>query len=465
MLENLRTGAWLTRERLLAYPAILLILSLAAALALIATSHAGIDAFGRPLGTDFSGIFTAGREVAQGHPAQPYDVAAFRDDQARLFGASKDFYVWFYPPYFLGLAGILGHLPYLAALTLWQAMTLPLYLAAVLRALGPTKLPIRPVIIAALAFPAVFINMMHGQNGFLTAALLGGGLTLLERRPLLAGLCFALLAYKPQFGFLLVPALLAGRHWRAAAGAAAALAGISLATLAAFGAAPWQGFFAQLDFTRVVLEQGAAGFAKIESPFAAVRLLGGGLNLAYAAQGAASFALFVAVLLVWRSAADFRLKAAALMSASLVATPHVFDYDMAILAPALAFAVSYGLDKGFGPFEKSGLALVWIAPLLARPLAETVVLPLGPIAVLLFFSGLLRRAWDEQAKRATIIECLPSAEHRDYACAALPAAASPTPDMPEKTPADSDQEIPKSTSSFVSNSGNLLFTIEHGIFC
>jgi alpha-1,2-mannosyltransferase len=427
MLEHLRTGAWLTRERLRVYPVLLLILFGAAVLALIATSHAGIDAFGRPLGTDFSAIFTAGREADQGHSARPYDVAAFRADQTGLFGPSDGFYLWLYPPYFLALAALLGLLPYLAALALWQAATLLLYLAATLRALRPAELPIRPVLVAALAFPAGFINLMHGQNGFLTAALLGGGLTLLERRPSLAGVAFALLAYKPQFGLLLVPALVAGGYWRTCAAAAATLAGMTLAALAAFGFAPWRGFLTHLGVTRLMLEQGGAGFAKDQSPFSAVRLLGGGVDLAYAAQAALGCGALVALILIWRSAADFRLKAAALLAASLMATPHVFDYDLAILAPALAFAVSYGLDKGFGPFEKSGLALVWIAPLLARPLAGAACVPLGSLAVLLFFIGLSRRAWAGPARTAGCVE-LSATEERIGGPNSLPAASR----LPEK---------------------------------
>jgi hypothetical protein len=274
--------------------------------------------------------------------------------------------------------------------------------------LRPAKLPMRPVLVACLAFPAVFINLLHGQNGFLSAALLGGGLILLRRRPLLAGLCFALLAYKPQFGFLLVPALLAGGYWRAAGAAAAALAVMTLATLAAFGTAPWQEFFAHLDFTRLVVEQGAAGFAKNESPFAAVRLLGGGAEWAYGAQAAVGGALLVTLVLLWRSAADFRLKAAALMAASLIATPQAFDYDMAILAPALAFAVCYGWEKGFGPFEKTGLALIWIAPLLARPLASAAHLPLGPLAILTFFVGVVWRAANAKRRDSGVAEHLSS---------------------------------------------------------
>jgi hypothetical protein len=70
---------------------------------------------------------------------------------------------------------------------------------------------------------AVFINAVGGQNNTWTAALFGGGLSLLERRPLLAGGLLGLLIYKPQFGLLIPVALLAGRHWRASKGVAVSL--------------------------------------------------------------------------------------------------------------------------------------------------------------------------------------------------------------------------------------------------
>lgn len=392
MLEILRTGGWLTRQRLLTYPAILLALFTIAGIALLATSHAGRDAYGRPLGTDFSAVWTAGREVNRGQPARPYDVAAYRSDQEKLFGASDEFYIWPYPPYSLAVASILAHLPYAAAFLLWQGIMLALYLGVVFAALRQARVATSAVLIAALAYPAVFINLMHGQNGFLTAALLGGALIFLSDRPLLAGLGFALLAYKPHFALLIVPALLAGGRWRTMAAAVTGLAIMTLASLFAFGAAPWHGFFADLSFTRAMLEQGAAGFAKLQSPFASLRLLGGGVAFAYAVQGIVSAVLLIVIALLWRSAADFRLKAAALLAASLIATPYGFDYDMVVLGPALAFAVSYGLEKGFRAYEKSGLALVWIAPLFARPVAGALLIPLGPLVIALFLGGLILRA-------------------------------------------------------------------------
>jgi alpha-1,2-mannosyltransferase len=66
-------------------------------------------------------------------------------------------------------------------------------------------------LLLALAFPAVFINLGHGHNGFLPVALLAAAQVQFDRRPVLAGVLFACLAYKPQFG-LLIPLMLARRR-------------------------------------------------------------------------------------------------------------------------------------------------------------------------------------------------------------------------------------------------------------
>jgi alpha-1,2-mannosyltransferase len=409
MFQTLRTGAWLTRQRLRVYPALLLAAFVIAGLALAATARHGTDVFGHPLGADFTEVWTAGHAVNQGDPARPYDLAAYKRDQDRLFGASDGFYIWPYPPFFLAIAAALALCPYGLAFAVWQGSTLALYLAAIFRALRPARLPARQTLLAALAFPVVFINLTHGQNGFLTAGLLGGALILLPGRPIAAGLCFALLAYKPHLGLLIVPALVAGGCWRTLATGAVGLAAMTLASLAAFGTAPWRGFFAHLDFSRAMLEAGAAGFGKFVSPFAAIRLAGGSVAFAYAGQAVVTASLLAAVIVVWRSKADFRLKAATLIAANLAATPYVFDYDLAVLGAALAFALSYGIDKGFRAYEKSGLALIWIAPLLARPLASGLFVPIGPPVILLFVAGLVLRARADASSPEHPTETLPKA--------------------------------------------------------
>jgi alpha-1,2-mannosyltransferase len=400
MREELVTGAWLTPERMRFYPAMVLILLSVAAALLVLSAKGERDVFGRPLGTDFSEIWIAGVEAGQGHPAQPYDNAAHFAAQKAHFGLD-DPYVWPYPPFFLALAAALALLPYLAALALWQLGTLTAFLVCTFGALRPLRLPFAPTLVAALGFPAVFINLAHGQNGFLTAALLAGGLLLVAQRPLLAGMVFALLAYKPHLGLVLPLALIAAGAWRALATASLGVAAMTLATIAAFGIQTWQGFVAGLGFTRtIILEEGALGYEKVQSLFAALRLLGCTLPIAYAAQATLSAGVIAGLLCVWRSEADHRLKAATLIVAALLVTPYVLDYDLVVLAPALAFALSYGLDKGFDPYEKSALALVWAMPLLARPLGG-LGLPLGAFVMLGCFAGLVRRALrDAAAARA-----------------------------------------------------------------
>ena len=395
MMKALANGDWLSIERMRRVCAIMLTLYALCFAALYATSNGRVDAFDRPLGTDFSEVWVAGVFVNEGHPELPFDNAAHEARQREFFTPTSGFFGWCYPPYFLALAALFALLPYWLALLTWQFSTLPLYLAAV-RARLPRD---GTVMLAALAYPAVFINFGHGHNGFLSAGLLGGGLLLLERRPVLAGLCLGLLAYKPQFGIVVPIALIAGGHWRCAAAAAATVAAMTLGTWAAFGTQTWVAFFDSLAFTRqVVIEQGSTGWHKLQSAFSATRMLGGSIAAAYAVQAAVTLACMAAIALLWRSKADMRLKAGAAMVAALLSTPYCIDYDMMLLGPALALAVSHGMERGFAPYEKSALAFVWMMPLLARNVALLTYVPLGVLTMAAFLALLLARALPAPAR-------------------------------------------------------------------
>ncbi len=366
-------GAWLTEARIRSYSLIMIALTIVTYGAILATAHGKLDWSGKPVGTDFSQVWIAGQSVLAGHPADPFDPVRHAAAQAAVFGQPDAFYGWHYPPYFLAVAALAATMPYLVALAVWQGSTFAFYIAVMHRILpGGTAL------LAAAAFPAVFVNLGHGHNGFLTAGLLGGALLSLGTRPVLAGVLFALVAYKPQFGVVVPVALLAGGYWRTIAAAAATLAVMTAATLDVFGPAPWAAFQDSAGFTRtVVLEQGNTGWEKIQSVFAAVRLWGGTVTMAYAVQAAASLAALGCVFWLWRRRADMRLRGAALLAAALLVTPYCLDYDLMILGPAIAFLASYGLECGFRDGEKLTLALAWVAPLLARPAAAHLLLPLG----------------------------------------------------------------------------------------
>jgi hypothetical protein len=387
--QGLRSGRWLTAARARGYSLILLGLGAIAVAGWIGLSDGLIDRNGKPIGTDFSNVYAAGKLTWLGRPAEAYQPALQHAEEKAVFGGREvPFYGWHYPPFFFAVAFAVAVFPYAWGLALWVAASLAAYLAA-MRAILP-----RPeTLLIATAFPAVFVNVGHGQNGFLTAALLGGALQLLDRRPWLAGVLIGCLAYKPQFGVLIPVALLAGARWRTIAAAAAAVAVLVALSFATLGGGVWHAFAESMNFTQtVVLEQGGTGWEKIQSIFSAARMWGAGVQLAYAAQIALALTLAASLAWLWRSDAAFELKAAGLATASLLATPYVLDYDLVVLAVAIAFFARHGLSEGFHDYEISLLAAAWIVPLLTRPLAGVTGVPLGLLVLLTFYAFTLRRA-------------------------------------------------------------------------
>ncbi len=387
--QHVRTGDWLTAERRRIYALIVLGLVAVVSVAWVAMSHGMVDRMGSPIGTDFTNVYAAGIQTLQGTAAGAYDPATQHTAEQTIFaGRDVPFYGWHYPPFFLIVAAGLAMLPYGWALLAWMAVTLPAY-AAVVRAIVPRG----ETVLLALAFPAVFVNLGHGQNGFLTAALLGGALLVLDRRPIVAGILIGLLAYKPQFGILIPLVLLATLRWTVIAAAVATVAVEIAATFVLFGRDVWTAFAGSAAFTReVVLEAGGTGWQKIQSIFSAVRSWGGTVEMAYAAQAVLALALAASLIWLWRSRADFNLKAAALALACLLATPYVLDYDLVVVAVAIAFLVRHGLAEGFRDYEISALAAGWVAPLVTRWVALHTGVPLGLIAMLALYAIVLRRA-------------------------------------------------------------------------
>jgi hypothetical protein len=387
--QSVRSGDWLSTERARGYSLILLAIAVLAMAGWIAISNGLIDPNGKPIGTDFSNVYAAGELTWQGKPADAYDPALQHAAEKASFGGREvPFFGWHYPPFFLAVAFLVATLPYAWGLALWLAASLAAYLAAI-RAILP-----RPeTLLVATAFPAVFVNVGHGQNGFLTAALLGGALQLLDRRPWIAGVLIGLLAYKPQFGVLIPVALLASQRWSTIAAAVATIAALVAISFATLGAGVWHAFIDSMTFTQtVVLEQGNTGWEKIQSIFSAARNWGADIRTAYAIQTALAVMLAASLAWLWHSNAAFELKAAALATASLLATPYVLDYDLVVLAVAIAFLARHGFAHGFRDYEISLLAAAWIVPLLSRGVAGATGIPLGLIVLLALHGFTLKRA-------------------------------------------------------------------------
>lgn len=349
------------------------------------TARGTVDAYGRALGTDFSVFWNAGHLANTGHAIDAWDVGKFNAAAYATHQAQVPASAWLYPPVFLFVACALALLPYVAALIAWQLLSLGLAGSALTAILKD-----RRAALIALSTPLTPMLLAHGQNAFLTAALLGFGLVLLDRKPVLAGACFGLLVYKPQLALMLGPALLLGRHWRAIASAGlVALALIAASTLI-WGVESWQAFFATLPHSRQYMESGITDFYRSASLFAAARRWGAAVPLAYGVQALGFIAGLMIIVATRKSAPN--LRNAAVCVAATLSTPYLLDYDMALAGFGAAFLYAEARRSGFRSYEKSILAFVWIAPWFARPASLYLWLPLGATATVLLAALIARRA-------------------------------------------------------------------------
>jgi alpha-1,2-mannosyltransferase len=382
----LRDCGWLDAERARAYKRILLAITALGCIGWIALSVDGLDREGKPLGSDFVGFYAASRLALDGHPDLAYDVGAHWAAEKALFGPALGYTAFFYPPPALMISLPLALAPYFWSLAAWLAATGYAYYR-VLRLYLPSLDSA-----AFLAFPAVFVNVAHGQNGFLSAALIGGGLFAMDRRPAFAGVLFGAMAFKPHLALVIPFALLFARRRTSFAVAAAAAAAFSLLSLAAFGAAAWDGFFADASFARSALENHLVGDEKMQSVFAAVRLMHGSLALAWGAQIVTALSVVAALFWLERRAFRTAAEAPAVVCAGLLMSPFLLDYDLTLLGIPLVWLLGQGQRSGFLPFEKALMAFAYLLPLVSRIAAGAVGLPLAPLTIAAVFALTIRRA-------------------------------------------------------------------------
>ena len=345
---------------------------------------------GLPIYTEFTNFWAAGLQALHGEAASLYVPAEFAKVQEALVGAGHFVYsTWPYPPTFLLFLTPFAALPYFAAFLAWDLVTL-------LGCITVVYLIVRrgQAIALVLASPFTARVLLVGQDGLLSASLLGASLLSLERRPLLAGVFIGCLTYKPHLGILFPLALAAANQWRAFASAAATAVLLAIASAVAFGTVAWA------EFPRQIIEEANASVfyddnIGLQTVYGLIRVLHGGATLAWLAQAVTALGAAVIVWLVWRSRMRYPLKAATLSVAALIASPHTFVTDMAALAIPIAFLaddqIRYGLLRG----EQTMLIALFGAGL--AMLFERGFTPIGPLVMIAVLYLVLRRdlSWRE----------------------------------------------------------------------
>jgi hypothetical protein len=363
---------WLTAERAHAYANIVLVTTLAVGVLRVAMSLLGAGPLGFSIDSDFVSFWAASKLALGGHPENVYTIAIHWDVERTVL-PDTGYSAFLYPPVWLLLCLPLALLPFWWSLAAFLGATGAGYWRVTHRMLPGAG-------VAFLAYPAVVTNVVYGQNGLLTTALFGGGLLALRRRPWIAGICFGCLAYKPHLAAIVPIALIAGQHWRALASTVATGFLLIAGSLAAFGVATWMAFFAEAPFARAVLEHGIVTNIGWASTFRAVVQLGGSVPVAYAAQGVVALVAIVAMVAMCRRRPD--AMSAMLPLATLLASPFLLAYDLALLALPMAWLVRQGVAGRFLAWEKPVLGIAFLTPV-ATVLASRAGVPVLPPLVML----------------------------------------------------------------------------------
>jgi alpha-1,2-mannosyltransferase len=252
------------------------------------------------------------------------------------------------------------------------------------------------ILILCLFFPGIFENFFFGQNGFLSGALLGGGLLLLDGWPILAGCLIGLLSYKPTLLILALAALIFGRYWKTLISALACALILALASALVFGVQVWTAYWETMSVPMRQLEVGMAIWSIMPTFFAATLSAGFGVMAAYLVQGVAMLLAVAGVAWVWRRHTGSALCGSVLVLGTFLFTPYAQIYDLALLALPLCWLWEEGRIHGRLPGELLLLFIGWL-----MPLAEQVVwsrtnifdgkLQIAPVIILaLFFLSLVK---------------------------------------------------------------------------
>ena len=370
-----RKNHWLNKQRIKNYSYIFFCIF---AFALFLRFYSGIDNFdpqGRPLGSDFTSFYATAKLAVEGHGADAYDFSKHFIAEKAAVGEQLDMYFSFsYPPTFMLILAPLAYLPYLPAFFVWIALTLIFYATMIRKIVGRNE-----AIMLALAFPAVFWTIGHGQNALLTAGLLAGGLYFLERKPILAGILIGLLSFKPHLGILIPFVLMAAGHWRVFT--AAAITTIIFAALSwlVFGTDVWMAFFQSIVETKSTLNEGLVPFHKMQSFYAGLRNAGISVEISYFSHALYALSTAAAVIWIWRQDIDIRLKKASLCIGTLLMSPFMLSYDLTLLAVAIAFLADYSITKHFQPSLINLLCIIWVSPFIITSISMLIPLPWTPL--------------------------------------------------------------------------------------
>jgi hypothetical protein len=412
---------FLTRERIRAYPAVTFAVLLALAVYDRLAGKGLLNAFDGALGGDFLSFYTGGAFVLRGRSLDLLSESAQLAFQRRVLGANVEgISVWVSPPYFAWFFSPLSLLPYPVAYVVFVAFSVTIVTVAfraLTRTLGLHQSTARTWWVVLQYYPTLQW-LLNGQiTGLWLSVFIFVFLSLRAGRDARAGLALGLFACKPTLALGLAMALLVARRW-------VTLSCAVLTTTALLAV----GFVTVPAAMREYLDRGPALVSFVRESgyhlaglhgsfeFATLLLDGFSRRLASVAGLLVCGALVAAAGSQWLRAewnAGSRiwdLRMTVTLALGVIASPHLYGYDLALLALPLWIVAARtsstsGLPLDGGPVLRAS-AFVWalglLGPALAlaqehltrRILGVAAIVQLGVLAIIVWAMRVHRLAFD-----------------------------------------------------------------------
>jgi Glycosyltransferase family 87 len=303
-----------------------------------------------PLAGDFLQEWIGGQMLRHGDHTRFYDPEyaqewEHRTDVVGWQWNEADYFPMVYPPFYYALVMPLSYFPFMAACLVWVAIMGALYLLSWwlwLQLPGENRshslaswcLP------GSLFFMPLIENFTSCQKGSVLLLILTGTYSLLVRgRPLVAGLVFGCLAFKPQYALPIALVMLCKRQWWFVLGGAMTGGGL-VAVCGCLGLDLCQQYVEFSRHATEYLHSGGYDLSKSHSWHGFFSLL---WSYAPSAGGVISVcttaAWLITVVIVARSlrgecqpgSTTFAYQFSSLVICTVLLSPHVYTYDLTML--------------------------------------------------------------------------------------------------------------------------------------
>jgi hypothetical protein len=344
-----------------------------------------IEQAGSVIGGDFRLFYTQARLAAGTMPAKVYDSQSIAT--APLV---KDLPIKanpsFYPPHFFLLIEPIAKLDFATSWWLYQTGTL-LALAITLW-IAFRRLE---MVLLGLGFGTFWTGLSFGQTTPVLVPFYLLALAALTRFPFISGAALAVASCKPHLGLALPLQLIWRQHRAVIISGVLALAGLLFAAYHLYGIelflawqnsllAPWQ----RLTGSAYISGDAMASF------YAASRSLGLALYPALAVQAVAALYALVRLYQICDHAQSPRSAFAAAVIASLMITPHLYVYDLALLLLPFLVVIERCKVLGWPSFALALLPAFYLACGFIMALSQHMALPLAPLLLIFLHETLWR---------------------------------------------------------------------------